>query len=220
MFLLSFLVACGGEASDKPADTSAEDATDTSSLDTAGGTDTGDTSDSGTDTAAEAAALEAALDLSGEFQRDATGCEDVSGTPVPGAAAYFVGRYLERSGGDMRGWTGTEQWALFANAAWRDVGGMDCVVTWTVTASVTEAGACATCDYGMRVEASLDAARTTCPAELYAGDETFRTTYGVDTHDDGSASVYYASSGNLLAERAVWNARGIGYRTERACKWF
>ncbi len=71
----------------------------------------------------------------------------------------------------------------------------------------------------MRVEASLDAARTTCPAELYAGDETFRTTYGVDTRDDGTASVYYAGSGNLLAERGVWNARGLGYRTERACKW-
>ncbi len=220
MFALPFLVACGGDASDKPVDTSTEDATDTSSLDTAGGTDTGDTSDSGADTAAEAAALEAALDLSGELQRDAGGCEDVSGTAVPGAAGYFVGRYLERTGGDMRGWSGTEQWVLFANAAWRSLGGMDCVVTWTVNAVVAEAGACAACDYGMSVETSVDTARTTCPAELYAGDETFRTTYAVDTRDDGTAGIYYARSGTLLAERGVWNARGVGYRTERACKWF
>lgn len=217
MFVLSFLVACGGDASDKPVDTSASDASDTAA------SDTGDTAvgpDTAPDTAADTATLEAALDLSGELQRDAAGCEDVSGTAVPGAAATFVGRYLERAGGDMRGWTGTEQWVLFANAAWRGVGGSDCVVTWTVNAVVAEAGACATCDYGMSVEASVDISATTCPAELYAGDETFSTTYGVDTRDDGTASVYYARSGNLLADRGAWNARGLGYRTDRACKWF
>ena len=219
MFLLSFLVACGGDASDKPADTAPGDTADTADTSTS---DSGDTSSTDTagDSGTDDAALEAALDLSGELQQNSAGCDDVSGTPVPGAAAYFVGRYLERTDSEVRAWAGTEQWVLFANAAWRERGGTDCVVTWTVNATVAEVGACSSCAYGMSVSASVDPGRTTCPEDLYAGDETFRTTYGVDTRDDGTASVYYAGSGNLLAERGVWNTRGLGYRTERACKWF
>ncbi len=195
------LAACSGA---KSADTANEPTdVDTSTEDT--GEVTEDTSTS-VDT-----------DLSSFMQADATGCEAVDGFETPGAASYFRGGYTRQADG---GWTGEEEWHLYANASWRALGGEDCVVRWAMVATETSAGACTTCTYGLDVSATLDVAATTCPEALYEGDETFSTTYAIVAAETGEAEVYFASSGNLLTETAVFYDGAMGFLTPRTCTWF
>jgi len=123
-------------------------------------------------------------------------CEDYDGTAVAGATGFFFGQYVASA--DPSVWEGEEQWLLFANDKWREYGEDDCQVTWTTTATLTEeAGVCGSCEYGLTVEATLDVARTSCPEELYEGDEFFSVTYGVDVA--GEVATYsYASSGTFV----------------------
>lgn len=195
------LAACNGAKSDDPVQD-----------------DTGDdtaTQDSGTDTEDTSTLMD--TDLSSLMQADAEGCEEVDGFETPGAASYFRGGYTRQADG---GWTGEEEWHLYANASWRALGGEDCVVRWTATATATTGGECAMCPFGLDVSATLDAAATTCPEALYDGDETFSTTYAIVAAETGEAAVYFASSGNLLTETAVFYEGAMGFLTPRTCTWF
>ena len=201
------LTACGTTKSD---DTSTGDTTN----DTATGDDTA-TTDTSSDVEDTSSLID--TDLSRFMQADAAGCEQVEDRATPGAASYFRGGYMRQPDGT---WTGEEVWYLYANAAWRTLGGMNCVVRWTTVANQTTGGACATCAFGLDVSATLNVAGSTCPEALYAGDENFTTVYGIAPGDAGKAEVYFARSGTLMTETAVFNDGAMGFLTPRTCTWF
>lgn len=145
------------------------------------------------------------------------GCEDFEGTPIAGATGYFYGQFVTTADPDV--WAGQEQWILFSNQAWRDVGEDDCVITWSTTATRTDgAGTCSTCDYGLTVQASIDIANTSCPEGLWEGEETFQVVYGVAV-DGGTATYYYASSGNFLGTGHAADG-GSNYLSDGSCLYF
>lgn len=152
---------------------------------------------------------------------DEGGCEDLSGTALPGATVYFLGTYVQ---GDD-GWQGIEQVRVFANATWEGSGGGDCVVAWVLSASEGSPGACGNCDLGLSVSAQLDLAATTCPEDLYVGDESWSASYGVDLTESATLSTwYYADSGTQFgAGYALGTAdqpTALNFASEKTCWWF
>ena len=152
---------------------------------------------------------------------DTGGCEDLSGTALPGAAVYFLGTYVQGSDG----WQGLEEVRVFANATWRGTGGADCIVAWVISASEGDAGACGNCDLGLSVSAQLDLAATTCPEDLYVGDESWSSQYGVDLTESATLSTwYYADSGTQFgAGHALGTASdptALNFVSDKTCWWF
>ncbi len=139
-------------------------------------------------------------------------CQD---TDLVGATSHFIGELTTADGAT---YTGTETWALFANDAWVDVGGADCIVVWSINAAVGAPGACSTCEFGLEIDATLDAFQTDCPEGLYVGDERWSTSYDVDI-DGLTATITYGSSGSDLASGYA-DATGLVYITPAACMWF
>lgn len=163
-------------------------------------------------------------DIVDDLDQDTSDCEEIEGQPVPGAVSYFVGSYRDSGDGT---WRGVEQWVLIANDRWIEVedelpsAGM-CTVTWTVVAAESaDTGACAACDLGLDVSATIDLANTDCPEGLYEApsDQNWTTSYAVMTGADGSAQWFYAGSGSALG--AGTNSGGVAdYVTAASCKWF
>ena len=149
---------------------------------------------------------------------DGSLCETVEGFEgEPGASSYFVGIYHA----DGESYQGVETWLLFANSAWQDTGGADCVVVWETSATQSAAtGECTGCDYAVEVDAAIDLSTTTCPAALYSGDESWSSTYGMDLGAGSAASLYYAESGSPLAEGEITTNGSFTFRTHGSCRWF
>ena len=97
---------------------------------------------------------------------DCWGSYTSDGNPycVPGATGYFYGTFdlTGTSEGDQA--TGTEKWILFSNDTWgATTDGGDCEVVWTVVGNVTTPSACANCQIGLALTASINRNATTCP---------------------------------------------------------
>lgn len=152
--------------------------------------------------------------ISGEGE-DPGGCEDLSGTAIPGAASMFYGVYWERGDGQ---WAGEEQWQIFSNAAWREVGGEDCVVVWAATASQTAAPSCPGCDIGLSVSIELDEAATSCDPELVSGLGNTET-YGIARGSGTDATWYFANSGDRLGDGHHVDG-GMNFLTDPSCRWW
>jgi hypothetical protein len=147
---------------------------------------------------------------------DTEGCEEVSGSSdVPGAVSVYVGEFT-KSGSTF---AGKETWALYANAAWKATGEDDCKIVWNITGVTSGTGSCSSCDYGMSISATLDVGATTCPEGLYEDEESYTVTYGVAEPGDGSATFYYASSGNKLGV-GLATSTTVSYASEERCAWF
>jgi hypothetical protein len=179
-------------------------------------TDTDADSDADTDTDTDADSdLQDARDA---MQRDASGCQDFEGTPLAGAARYFWGEY---HGNATEGWTGQEAAYIFANDAWKDLGGEDCVALWAVSAVAGSNGSCPTCELGISVSAVYDLVNSTCPEAMYGGD--FSTAYAVDTEVDGAGvgttTWYYASSADRIGTGYA-APQVLNFVTDRACNWY
>jgi hypothetical protein len=146
---------------------------------------------------------------------DASGCEDVSGSTVPGGARYYWGEYL---GNATDGWTGTEAVYVYANDTWIGYGGADCVSYWVTTATATSTGACPTCEAGLSITAVYDAVNSTCPDDMW-GTDGWSESYAVD-FDAGAANFYYAGSGNAIGSGYGDEEVGANFLSDRACVWF
>jgi hypothetical protein len=163
-------------------------------------------------------------DIVDDLDQDTSDCEEVEGQPVPGAVSYFVGSYQDQGDGT---WRGTEQWVLIANDRWIETetdlpaAGM-CTVTWTVAASESgTTGACAACDLGLDVSATVDLSNTDCPEGLYEDptEMNWQASYALLTGSDGSADWFYQSSGTPLGVGT--NSGGVAdYASDKSCKWF
>jgi len=152
---------------------------------------------------------------------DTGGCEEFSGSPLAGAAAYFLGTYVHTADG----WEGEEELRVFANSTWAANGGADCSVFWITSASETDPAGCGNCDLGLAVGASIDVARTTCPKDLSQGEESFSTTYGVDLQDKGTRTNWYFTStgeefGQGYARGTPTAPTAMNYGSAKTCQWY
>ena len=215
--LLLLLAACTTQQTKAPDDTGATGDDTGSDTDTDSGADTDTDPDTDTDTDTDTdSAAEELPDLSQDL--DTGAWEDVPGyEDLPGATTYFLGLYLKD--GDI--WVGSETWLLYATSEWEAAGGADCQVVWTVSATETSPESCGGCELGLDVSATIDASLTTCPEALYEDNESWSVGYDVDLADDGTATVYFASSGNALASGvSVEDGAGFTFVTDADCAWF
>ncbi len=149
---------------------------------------------------------------------DEGGCEDYDGTPIAGAASYFVGVYTLEDA-DTGSWSGTEQWLLFANETWVEAGGYDCTVTWYAQAVEGSTGSCAACDLGLSVSLTVDESRTDCPDGLWESEANGDVNYGVIRGSGGESQWYFADSGTWFAS-GEYTDTALSFITEKSCDWF
>ncbi len=136
--------------------------------------------------------------------------------PIPGATSYFLGDYTI-SGTDV---SGTETWALISNPTWEatDEGG-DCEVVWNVVGSTNDPQSCAACDLGVSIAATVDQGATTCPQGLWVDESEFQVSYDILRSGDGSATWYFASSGNTLGTGSH-SGDNVSFVTDAECMFF
>jgi hypothetical protein len=210
------LAACTGNAEDSGPSGKG----DSGKGDSGGGDDTavdsgGDTGgDTGQDTGDDTG-TDLLPDARDGMVRSGEDCEVIGGhTDVPAARLWYWG---ELTGEPSGGFTGVEAWYFFGNSSWYARGLEDCEVHYDLSEiEIASAGACATCDFGVRLTADVNLDRTTCPASLYRGYEQMKESYAIEELGDGSASWYFPTSGNALGD-GYWTAAGVNYLADDGC---
>ncbi len=157
-------------------------------------------------------------DLSNTATFDSS-CQDFSGTATAGATGYFSGGFCFSGTSEGDQVVGTETWLLLANETWQELGEDDCKVVWNNIGVVRAPSGCPTCTIGVDLTASIDRSLTTCPPDLWAGEETLQESYDLFIGADGSILWYFSGSGNLFA---AGNEEGntMTYLSDPACLWF
>lgn len=145
-------------------------------------------------------------------------CAGYDGVEVTGATVYWYGEF---DGNEDDGWVGIERSYHLANDAWEESGQGDCQITWRVTASQTgDAGQCASCDYGITLQASLDTQQTDCPADLWSTEQSYSVTYGVFEAGGGEVAFYFAESGNFWSDGLISSDGDLRYLRDSVCRWY
>ncbi len=152
---------------------------------------------------------------------DCWGSYTSDGNPycVPGATGYFYGSFdlTGLSTGDQA--TGTEKWILFSNETWRATSdGGDCEVVWSVVGNVTTPSACANCQIGLALTASINRDATTCPQGVWAGSETMQEEYDVFLGPTGT-NWYFSGSGTQFAT-GEQSDNAMNYLSEGSCNFW
>lgn len=147
---------------------------------------------------------------------DTGGCDSVNDSELAGATAYFYGGFAESGAGLYEG---EERVLLYANPTWSTEGGADCEAVWSVSAEEVDVVSCGGCDLGLQIDATLDPGLTTCDTQIVAGEETFSVRYDVDTADDGTATFYFANSGDFLGQ-GFHEDGAYNYLSDKTCWWF
>ena len=143
-------------------------------------------------------------------------CEGYDNTPIPGGTSYFVGDY-SINGSDV---SGEERWIILSNDKWEDTEeGGDCEIVWTMVGSTQDPQNCAACDFGIAAAGSVDRGRSTCPEEIYTGDENIQVSYSILRSESGETTWYFAASGNPLGG-GTWSESAIGFVTDGECVYF
>lgn len=140
--------------------------------------------------------------------------------PHPGAEQFYAGTFRVDANGTV---AGDEQRFLFANTAWKALGGLrkgeDCVDVWTVVGKrVPVLETCPSCAFAIEIAVDIDASRTTCTRRLTPNGNHFRTTYQIAEKPDGSIDVYF-QSGKLLGKGRK-DADAYAWTSEQTCTWF
>jgi hypothetical protein len=200
--ILSAVLACSGTPSTEGASPSASptQATPAASGEPATGNPVGEGAGS------------ALPDLTQELTRGA--CEDGPGNE--GADSHFTGTF--RWSGDTV--AGEERWILGANEKWKKRGGNDCSISWGLTGSKVERGACSACDFGLMLTATPDIEGSDCPEGLVKADARRQELrYDVKLQDDGVAFLYFAGSGKRLGQ-GYHSGNQMVWLSQHQCKWF
>lgn len=144
-----------------------------------------------------------------------TECQDVNGTPVPGAAVYYAGTMV------LNGSTvsGVENVFFIANDAWIGTGNDDCEVTLAVSGSVTDPLGCAICDTAISIAATMVESQSTCPAGLQQDYQSYTVTYDIQRLDDGTANWFFHESGNQFASGSHTDT-SLEYLSDAQCQWY
>ena len=140
------------------------------------------------------------------------GCDN--GPGVHGAASYFYTE-LKINGSKVEG---TEKWILYANKKWKEKGGKDCSVLWTVSGSTGSAAGCGACDLGVTMTNALDKSASNCPKKMANTNTGETIRYNLQRKPDGTVVVYYPS-GKKYAE-GYHAGNKIVVRSDLSCRWF
>jgi len=155
-------------------------------------------------------------DLSSSLSEWDCDIQQATGVAGLGATSYFYGVYKEAEGG----FTGFEEWILFANDTWRDDGGSDCTIRWNVSAVSDDPETCPACDVALDVIFTLDKSCSTCPDDMIDAQESNATErYEVQRSADGTSRWFYASSGNQFGTGKT-NSNAMNFVTNDSCVWF
>jgi hypothetical protein len=149
---------------------------------------------------------------------DSSGCEiqEATGVAGIGAASYFYGLYHKNDGA----WTGYEEWLFYANEAWRNDGGADCKIRWSVSAVETDPGSCPDCETSLSVSFVLDVPGSTCPEDMVEAEvATSSGGYDISREDGGATKWYFSASGNPVGE-GYGSADALNFLTPKSCRWF
>lgn len=121
--------------------------------------------------------------------------------------------------------TGTETRVLYANEKWKksknelgEVGG-DCEVTWKLEGERIDPLGCTTCDFGIKVQADADFAKSTCHKGLYTDALHQTLSYDVKKAEDGTLTLHFHKSGKKLG-RGYHDGKNFSYITPHRCNWF
>ena len=147
----------------------------------------------------------------------ATGlCEEIRGTKIPGADGYFFGEIVI----DGSAARGSETWELFANSAWKERGGGDCVIEWRLVGSRVAPKACQECDFGLSLSSTPLVEKSGCVEDLKKREaRPGQYFYDIKLQTDGTALVYFANNGKLLGEGHHKDGT-LRFRSAHQCKWF
>jgi len=155
-------------------------------------------------------------DLSRNFSSGDCDVQQSTGASGPGATSYFYGIYKDTAGG----FTGYEEWHLFANETWEGSDGYDCVMRWTVDATAGEVENCGGCDVALDVTLTFDEACSTCPETLIEAEKgTSFETYEVMRRSDGTSRWFFGESGNEFGSGQS-NGSAMNFATDESCRWF
>ena len=144
-----------------------------------------------------------------------TECQDINGTPVPGAAVYFSGTMV-RNGGTI---SGLEHAFYIANQAWNDTGNDDCTVAISISGSTGEPLGCPVCDISVELSATMIDSASDCPEGLQVDYESYFVTYDVQQLDDGTANWFFHESGNQFAS-GTHSETELQYLSDPQCQWY
>ena len=142
-----------------------------------------------------------------------TGCDN--GPGGAGAASYFVGE-LKISGSSV---SGEERWLMYANSKWKETGGEDCVVKWSMSGAVTGVSKCSFCTTGLSMINHQDNSGSTCPKSMAKTNTGESIRYDLHLRDDGTATVYFAGSGKRVGD-GVHKDGVVRFVTDMSCRWF
>ena len=155
-------------------------------------------------------------DLSTDFEPWTCDVQEATGATGPGATDYFYGVFMDTADG----FTGYEEWHLFANETWAAADGRDCVMRWNVEATSSDPINCGGCDMKLDVVLTLDESCTTCPESLTESEEGSKfETYEVMRKSDGTTRWFFSSS-NTEFGQGTTNNEAMNFATDRSCRWF
>jgi hypothetical protein len=143
-------------------------------------------------------------------------CEGFDGTPIPGGTSFFVGAY-EINGTDV---TGEERWVILSNDAWEETeDGGDCEVVWTMIGATQDPQNCGACDFGIAASGTVNRDRSTCPSDLYAGEENIQVSYSILRSESEDSTWYFSGSGNQFGSGS-WTDSTADFVTSGECVFF
>ena len=133
------------------------------------------------------------------------------------ATTFYIGDYT-RDGVD---WEGKEYWLLYPNPTLEATGFTDCMMVWDAAGQEEEEkqGSCALCDFSVNIEASYNAAESTCTVQDFIDDhgKDWQETYDVNVKD--GVSEFFFTSGTQFGT-GQYNDERITYVSENDCKLF
>ena len=155
-------------------------------------------------------------DLSDGFSEWTCDVQEATGVEAVGATSYFYGVFKEDGGA----YSGYEEWHIFANDAWSDAGGFDCVMRWNATATESTPSTCAGCDLALEVILTFDPECSTCPESLTESEEgTSYVRYEIQRTADGNTRWFFGESGGEFGQGRS-NASALNFETDPSCRWF
>jgi len=155
-------------------------------------------------------------DLSDDFGPWTCDVQEATGVEAVGATSFFYGMYKQEDGT----FKGYEEWHLFANDAWKEAGGGDCVMRWNVTGTESSPSICAGCDIALDVILTFDESCSDCPESLSETEQgSFNVRYEVLRDTDGTTRWFFGGSGNEFAQ-GLTNDEAMNFASDPSCRWF
>ena len=100
------------------------------------------------------------------------------------------------------------------------MGGVDCIVVWSINGTVTAPESCSTCVYGLDLAYNIDRALSDCPEPLYEGVESYENSYDVGDNGDGSATIYWHTSTGTVTAPGFISPTRLSFVFDDGCKAF